>query len=248
MPTRQVSNGNVTVWWVPTIANPAAPTPAEIAAGINLSAAISWNNFELGSSGSADTDDRSIVDVGNATGRGFPDFSATLDFFWEANNTDSTSIYRQAYQTFRTPGINGHLVVRYGQAAPTVAAAAGDYISVYKFQTDVFSTDTEGDDSVKFEVAFLPQGVLYENVLVKATTLTAAPTTITVTTSSRLGKITATLAGKDVTSSASYVSSNSAVATVSSRGIVVWQSTGTATITVSHPGATATATVTVTAS
>ena len=34
--SRYVFEENTTVWWVPTIANPAAPTAAEINAGTNL--------------------------------------------------------------------------------------------------------------------------------------------------------------------------------------------------------------------
>jgi hypothetical protein len=248
MPTRQVSNGNVTLWWVTSIATPAAPTAAEINAGLNISEAVAWNNFELGSSGSADVDDRSIVDVGNAISRGFPDFSATLDFFREKYATDSSSIYQQAFQLFKTAGLNGYLVVRYGQRLPDVVATAGDIVSVYKFVTDYIADDTEGEDSVKFEVSFLPQGVLFEHVLVKlATPVDATPATITVAVGA-LAQITATVGSYNYTAAATYSSSDTTKATVSSTGIVKGIATGSATITVSYAGATGTDTVVVTVS
>jgi hypothetical protein len=246
MPTRQISNGNVTVWWVPSIANGAAPTATEINAGKNLSAAISWNNFELGSSGSADVDDRAITDLGNAISRGFPDFGATLAFFREANSSDSASIYQQAFTLFKTPGLTGYLVVRYGQALPSAVAAIGDVVSVYKVQTDRVSDDTEGDDSVKFEVNFLPQGALWEHTLVSpAGTLTATPTTLSLA-AGKTGRVKITLAGKDVTAGAVYSSSDSTKAVANNGGTTLAVSAGSATITVSHPSATGTATVTVT--
>lgn len=247
MPTRILSNGNVTVWWVTSIADPSAPTPAEILAGINLSAAISWNNFELGSSGSADIDDRSIVDVGNATSRGFPDFGATLDFFRDANSEDSGSIYNQAFALFKTPGLNGFLVVRYGQKLPSAVAAAGDIVSVYKVVTDYVSDDTEGEDSVKFEVSFLPQGVLYEHVLVKtATALTVTPSTATVAVGA-LQKLAATIDSTVVNGNGEtkFVSSNTAFGTVSATGVFKRLSAGSVTVTVTHPGATGSGTATI---
>jgi hypothetical protein len=251
MPTRQISNGNVTVWWVPSIAVPASPTPAEINAGTNLSAAISWNNFELGSSGSADVDDRSIVDAGNSVSRGFPDFGATLDFFRDSNSADSTSIYNTAFTLFKasaTAGINGFLVVRYGQALPTAVAAASEYVSVYKVLTDAISDDTEGDDSVKFEVNFLPQGVLFEHVLVKtAVAVVAAPATLTLATNGAVGKVAATISGKDVTTGSTYVSSDTTKATVTGNGVVKRIAAGTGvTITISNPAATTSASVALT--
>lgn len=248
MPTRIVSNGNVTVWWVTTIADPSAPTVAEITAGINLSPAIAWNNFELGSSGSSDVDDRAITDVGNAISRGFPDFGATLDFFREANASDSASIYQIAFTLFKQPGLNGYLVVRYAQALPSTAAVAGQLVSVYRVVTDVIADDTEGDDSVKFEVTYLPQGIIWEHVVVKtAAAPTVAPTTMTLATNGLLGKITTTVGGKDVSTSAKYVSSDTTKATVSNTGLVKRIAAGTGvTITVTHPGATASASVALT--
>lgn len=210
MPTRLISNSNVTVWWVTSIADYRSPTPAEINAGLNLSAAVSWQNWEVGSTGSADVDDRSIVDVGNAVSRGFPDFGATLAFFRDANQADSFSIYNQAFALFKQPGVAGFLVVRYGQAAPTEVAAAGQFVSVYKFIADIVTDDTEGDDSVKFEVTFLPQGDLREHTLVKtATPVTTLPaTSMAITTAGPPQGIKALIGTTEVTSSSTFVSSD----------------------------------------
>lgn len=248
MPTRLLSNGNVTVWWVTSIADGAQPTAAEINAGLNISAAISWNNFELGSSGSADVDDRAITDAGNSVSRGFPDFGATLDFFRDANQADSNSIYNQTFTLFRQPGILGYLVVRYGQALPSTVAAAGQYVSVYKVLTDANSDDTEGDDSVKFEQTFLPQGSLWEHVLVKvATAPDATPSTLVLATNGAIGKINVTVGGKDVTSSASYVVSDTTKATSMGNGIIKRLAAGTGvTVDVTYPGGTGTDSVALT--
>lgn len=248
MPTRLLSNGNVTVWWVTSIANGAEPTAAEINAGINISEAISWNNFELGSSGSADVDDRAITDSGNSVSRGFPDFGATLDFFRDANPADSTSIYNQVFTLFKQPGILGYLVVRYGQALPSTVAVAAQYVSVYKVLTDANSDDTEGDDSVKFEQTFLPQGSLWEHVLVKTAVATvASPTTLVLATNGLIGKINATVSGRDVTASSTFTVSDPTKAQHMGNGIIKRLAAGTGvTVSVSNPGGTTAASVALT--
>jgi uncharacterized protein YjdB len=75
-----------------------------------------------------------------------------------------------------------------------------------------------------------------------------APATVTISTSDKLAKITTTVSGKNITNEATYVSDDPTVATVSAAGVVKWVSTGSATITVTHPSATTSGTVAVTAS
>lgn len=244
-----MSNKNVTVWWVPAsgIANYLSPTPAEINAGLNISPAIAWDGFELGASESNDIDDRSIVDAGNAVTAGFQQFSASLSMFRDQYPEDVTSDYVKAWEAFKRDRVPGYLILRVLQAAPNQPAAAGQFISVFRFVTDYTADDTEGEDSVKFTVGFLPQGEVKVNTLVKtATPVTVAPVTLSIA-ASDIKTITATLSGKSITQGATWVSSNPGVATVSPNGVVKRVSAGTATITANHPAATGPGTVTVTA-
>lgn len=245
-----VSNGNVTVWWVPAagIADYRSPTPAEINAGIDLTDAIAWENFELGATESNDIDDRSLRDLGNAVTRGFAQFGATLSFFRSKNPNDPTSDYTIAFETFRNPRVSGYLITRVLQVAPStkVPAAAGQWISVYKVIGDYLANDTEGEDSYKFTVGFLPQGQIKVNTQVKNTTaVTVAPTTLSIAVGA-YGLATATLGGKSITQGATWTSASPSVASVSPNGVIKGLSVGSAVISASHPAATGPTVVTVT--
>lgn len=244
------SNGNVTVWWVPAagIADYRSPTPAEINAGIDLTDAIAWDGFELGASDSNDVDDRSLRDLGNAVTRGFQQFAATIPFFRSANPDDPTSDYTIAFETFREPRVYGYLITRVLQVPASTAtpAAAGEWISVFKFVGDYVADDTEGEDSYKFTVGFLPQGEIKVYTMVKtAVPVVVAPAALPLAVDAK-GLLTATLSGKSITQGATWTSSAPEVAQVTPNGVVVALSAGTATISANHPAASAAGTSTIT--
>lgn len=248
--TKIMSNAQVTVWWVPAagIADFRSPTAAEVNAGINLSPAIAWDGFELGATESNDLDDRSLVDAGNAVTRGFEQFAATLPMFRSLDPNDVTSDYVKAFETFRVGRVNGYLIERViaPTAGPMAPAAAGDVVSVYRFMSDYVSDDTEGEDSYKFEVGFLPQGELIVNTQIKnASPVTVTPATLAATVGA-VETVTATLGTRDYTQGVTWVSSDPAVAQVTPNGVVVPLSAGTATISATHPAATGPGAVTVT--
>ena len=156
-------NGNVRVWAVPVsgIANYKAPTAAEVNAGLDVTDAIAWDSTTIPTAtDSEDQDDRSLRDKGNATTRGSASYEATLNLFYPKNNKDATSDYGKAYQFFRVPRVPCYLVTAVTQApeGKETPVVAGDWISVYRFMSDGWTDDIEGDDSNKYAVAFLTQG------------------------------------------------------------------------------------------
>jgi len=241
--------GRVSVWWVPSggIANINAPTAAEVNAGVPLSTAIAWENYELAASESDDVDDRSLMDVGNATTRGAAQFGGTLSFFRDLNSADTTSPYVKAFEAFRVPRAYGYLVTRVlqnpeGEQTPV---QVGDDISVFYFVADTFIDDTEGDDSVKFTVNFQPQGQLAVYTKVAGGTISVVPTAVSLT-AGQAGKAVASVVGDDISVGAKWVSSDTTKASVSPMGVIKGIAAGTASVTVTYPGTTGTATVTVT--
>lgn len=243
------SNEYVKIAWVPdaymTPAQATAPTTTILNAGttVQLSPAIAWQDFALGATDSDDVEDRGITDPGNAVSRGFANFEGTLSFFRDANSADSTSDFVKAFQTFRTPRTYGYLVMRVAEKKWSDPWATGDRVSVFRFIADIITDDATGDDSVKFTVTFLPQGLLYPYTVVKDGTTPAAIAGVVTTKSQTVaaGKyaLSPTLNGKDITAVATFGSSNTAIATVSKNGVVTPIAAGTANITVSHPAATA---------
>lgn len=244
------SNGNVEIWAVPVagIANIAAPTATEINAGIVLSNAVAWEGSDFPANDeSNDVDDRSILDKGNATSRGFAQFGATLAFFRPVQG-DTTSEYALAWTFFKTPRVPVILVVRVlqGTEGVHVNAAAGQWVTLYQFITDTVNDDTEGEDSYKYIVNFLPQGNLAVNTQVKnATPPTVTPSSLALTAATGANHsktLRAVLGGKRATQVVTWTSANPAVATVSTNGVVTGVSAGSTTVTANHPSASAAST------
>lgn len=247
---KQQANGYMKVSWVPIagIVNPEFPTAAELNAGVDLTAAIAWEDYEIASSGSDDIEDRSIIDLGNAVSRGTANYGGTLDFFRNKNNTASGNAYVTAFNTFKTPNTLGYIVTRVNKLA-TDAYAAGDTVSVFKFIATLGRDITGGDTSTKFQVNFLAQGVLYPHTMVAgAGAITVAATMTVATGQSKV--LTPTLSGQSIRSRATYSSADTTKAIVSNHGVVTGVATtgaGTVTITTTYgAGTSATTAVTVT--
>jgi len=242
--TKVTSNGNVQYWWIPEVSltTPGAPIASEVTtSGLNISNAISWESSTFpGATESNDVDDRSIMDKGNATSRGFAQFAGDLSFFRPSNVLDVTSDFGKVFQAFKTPRVPGYILVRALQGVTGVAGdlAAGEWTDAMKFIASTFIDDTEGEDSVKFNVAFLPQGEVYVNTqIVNATPVSLLPITLALA-SGATGVVRATLGGKRATQAVDWSSSNDAIATVSQNGVVTAVSAGTANITGTHAAAT----------
>ena len=167
--TKLQSNGNLAVYWVPVedIADEAAflatPYDVQITGGVELTAAIAWDGYDLGATESNKIDDKSIADASNAQNRGFAQYTGSLTFF-RGVTSETTGAYYNAFETFKAATeqrVGGYLVVRVGQGAGPVQA--NDVVSIYKFIADAAMDNTEGEDSVKFMVNFQPQGQLAVN-------------------------------------------------------------------------------------
>lgn len=244
------SNGHVDIWAVPVtgIANYRSPTATEISTnGVRLTSAIAWDGTTFPANDeSSDIDDRSLEDIGNALSRGFAQFGAELTFFRPVEG-DTTSEAAAAWDLFKTPRVPVYLVTRVLQRTPspgTTAATAGDWISVYRFITDTVNDDTEGEDSVKFIVGFLPQGELSVYTQVKNATPPSV-TNASGTTTLDVGDhavLRATLGGKRATQAVNWVTSDDTVVQVSPNGVVTAVGAGTAGVTATHPAASAAST------
>lgn len=248
--TKITSNGNVELWAVPVtgIANILAPTAAEINAGVVLGNAVAWEGSDFPANDSSnDVDDRSILDLGNATSRGFAQFAATLAFF-RPNPGDTTSEYGLAWTFFKTPRVPVILVARalQGTTGVHVNASAGQWVNLYQFITDTVNDDTEGEDSYKYIVNFLPQGNLAVNTQVKnASAATVTPTTLSVTVAAGVNHsktLRAVLGGNRATNVVTWTSADTTKATVSKNGVVTGVAAGSTTITANHPSASAAST------
>lgn len=253
--TKIQANGNLDYWWIPLngIANPEAPTEAEIAAGLRLTPATAWDGTTFpNATDSNDVDDRSLEDAGNSVDRGYEQMEATSTLFYPRpeNMDDPNDPLKIAFDAFATPRVTGWLVTRVLQRATapgTTPATKGDIVSVFKVITDTFTVDTEGEDSYKYTVEFLPQGTMHVHTLVAGTP--ALPVVVTGTGPTAVGDygtLTATINTVNWTQGVTWLTSNPAAATVTPNGVVKAVGAGTAEITAEHPGCTPSTAITVT--
>lgn len=251
MDKRVQANGFVNIFWVPDggLAKPGAPLGTEMAAALDLSPGVAWEGLTVGATGTNEIDDRGILDSASTTTAGSVQYGASISYFYPKYLADANDDFVKIRNTFKEKNVLGYLIVSLLQNPQhqSKKPVAGDWVSVYKVMTDSFAHDTEGEDSYKFTLEYLPQGLARTYALVtdgtEALEVSAAPTLTAV---GDKGLITAELFDKSVTQGCNWSSSNSEVVSVSPNGVVVRHATGPVTITVDHPSAAAPKTVSIT--
>lgn len=243
-------SGNIRIWWLASngLANPAAPTLAEINAGLDISDAVSWNDKDFGTQASNTVEDPAITAKGKVQDRGAAQYGGSLSLYYPLDRTDTSNKYKLVEDALGTPGILGYLIVRVdgseltttaGNAAhPGTLAAAGDYVTVYKVETAGFGQSITGEEAFRYTVSFLPKGFVKTFAVVRTNATPVAPVVTGTPGSGAVGTkgvLTATLVGREYTRGLTWKSSNSNVATISRNGVWVRRATGTATITATDP-------------
>lgn len=231
-------------------ANFSSPTVAELNAGLNISSAVSWNNYSFKRGASTTTSDPSLADAAEVKDRGIINFGGAMSFYFPGPNSTSSDVYTQAFNLFNQPRVFGFIVVRIdGNKAYNTAYAAGDIVSVYQVETDSQMNMITGESAFMYGVNFLGQGAAAMDTVVKATTnaVVVSPPTSTLVHGTGKTRLSATVNGRVYTNGVTWTSSAPAVATVSDAGVVQALTAGSATITATFPyDTTASATCTVT--
>lgn len=241
-------SGNIRVWFVAEngLANPAAPTEAEIAAGLDISDAISWNDKDLGIQASTTIEDPAITAKGRVQDRGSIQYGGSLSFYYPLDRTDTTSIYKKVEDALGKPGIRGFIIERVdgvelttttGSASyPGTLAKAGDYVSVYKVETAGFAQAITGEEAFRYTVSFLSKGFARTYAVVRANATAVAPT-ITGTATGQVGKavlLTGRLINREYTRGLRWATSTPNLVRVN-KGVVVGIAAGAASVTATDP-------------
>lgn len=155
--------------WVPTLADPAAPTAVEANGGLDISCLVTAANFQLGATGDDAISDPALCATSNSSVPGRTNHEGAMDFFrWTTEAED------EAWTTFTGKGLHGYLIQRIGQVpegtkAHTVPFASGDEVQVYEAITNTPQNLTPGEAGyVKFRQIFSIQDEVHERAVIAA--------------------------------------------------------------------------------
>lgn len=168
----KMKSPNETIWWVPieTVGfSPDAPSAALLTPAMNISCAV-VSGYTLNPTDSDTSSNTSICNSANTSTPTFSNYEGNLTFFRESVDVDAdeTSAYARAFEYFKHADAEGYLVRRVGYRE-TLAAAAGQEVSVFKFSTDNAQDVVPDDGSeIQFTVPFLPQGKMVLDVALVA--------------------------------------------------------------------------------
>lgn len=244
------ASGNIRVWWAleSAFANYKAPTAAEINASVDLSNAVSWNDFDFNLEASNQLEDPAITAIGKVVDRGYTNWGGSISFYYPNNFDDATSEYSSVYDLLDAPRTKGYLVMRIDGAEAAATAAEGDFVHVLKVMTDGYAESVTGEEAFRYTVTMLPQGDFAVRAVVagaSAAAVVVSPATIASSAADH-DELTVTLGGRNYTNGVTYTSSDQTKATVSTAGVVTSVAVGSATITATAPnGETGTCAVTV---
>ena len=228
------ASGNIRVWWAlpNAFSNWQAPTASEINASLDISHAISWNDFDFGLQASNTIDDPAITAIGKVSDRGATQYGGNVSLYYPRSFDDAGSIYSQAYDALDQPRTLGYLVVRIDGQEFSTSAQNGDLVHVAKVMTDAYAESITGEEAFRYTVSFLSQGDIAVRAVVGGTTVTIANGTGTSLANGEKLALHATVGGRNYTNAVAWSTDNPAAATVSTAGIVTCVNAGqTATIT-----------------
>lgn len=224
------------------------PILSELQALKNYSAAVKVDGTDFNAESSEQVEDRSFADQAGAQSRGTVQASGSIEVYTPGEG-DTSSIHAQAWGTLATPRTRLALMQR-AVKAQTAPLAAGDEVNIFRVITDG-GTHNRNEASRTLATTLVLQDDIWINYIVPASTATppaVAPTGPVALGLTGVSFLKVTYQGRNITAGAKYVSSNEAVAIVTSNGIIVARGAGTATISISYPGAATLAPISVTVS
>jgi hypothetical protein len=231
-------SGNIRVFFgLPNaFANYEAPTAAEINATLDISNAVSWNDFDFNLEASNQLEDPAITSLGKVIDRGYTNWGGTISFYYPRAFDDATSEFSDVYDALDAPRTVGFLVMRIDGEESAATVAAGDMVHVLKVMTDGYAESITGEEAFRYTVTFLPQGDYCVRAVVageSAAAVVVTPSTLA-TDAGDIDELSVTVGGRIYTNGVEYTSSDTAVATVSRAGVVTSVAAGTATITATY--------------
>lgn len=248
--TKLASSGNVRIWFGGTssFANPLSPTAPEINAMLDISDAVSWNDFDFGTQSSNTVDDPPITAKSAVSDRGASQYGGSLSLYYPRDETDTSNKYKLVYDALRIPGTQGFIVERIDgkeltttastTAQPGTIANANDLVNVYKVESAGWTDSITGEEAFRYTISFVSKGVIAPYAVVRASasapTVAILPLTLSLAVGTPIGILNGTVNTRKYTRGLRWTSSDPTKATVSANGVVTRVAAGSANITATH--------------
>lgn len=140
LPPRTLADGRVRLGLLPTIADPASPTVAELEAAIDLSCRVMKSDFRASPVASETISGmNALCETSNASAPGQSNYEVSLTIFrWfdPADPGKMDALGDAAYQALKIKGTHCYFVKRESGKDYSEPFAAGDEIEVYEVVTD----------------------------------------------------------------------------------------------------------------
>lgn len=140
-----VVDGQTQIWVVTTISSLAAPTVAEITAGVKIGPSLRADGIENFSASPTAVDTTSIESLAETSVPGRVTFGDAALVLKKQASSDT------AYTALGTPYTNCFIVMRFGVAAATAVAAA-QKVDIYTVQTGLLTKIIEQGQVVRYRV------------------------------------------------------------------------------------------------
>lgn len=253
------SDKRVGLWIGPSgtatgIQNAAEPTAAEInntggtSAMLNVVRAVSWADFDFGITDAETSADPSLADESTYEDLGPAQYGGGISFFYPGKYDDPTNTLSNAYDLTDLPWEEIDIAMRVDgdKVNPTVPAANGDFVHVFRTWIDGESNVLEADTAYRRTVGFKQAGEASFYTIVGTHTITAIEPAAW--TAGLKGRLRATVQDRDYTNALTFSSSDADVVAVYPGGFyeVTGVATDTATITIEDERAGTSTTVSVT--
>lgn len=175
--SKKMNGAKTTLWWVKPAfwtVNPVTLDLSDMTTAIGAENMINFTEaieagYTLNPTGSDTDESTSVATEGNGQTRGAYNYEADFTFYREKDPvTNTTSLFEKAFQLFKTRGVEGFWVQRFGYRSD-VALAVGHLLNVYKVVSD-YPQDLESDSGgpIRLHVPFGQNGFMLQHTAVVA--------------------------------------------------------------------------------
>lgn len=256
------ANQHVTVWEGPTASGGVGVTDVNepladelnntggTSGMINVTEAISWNDWSFGTEASEVSSEPSMSDASTYEEFGQANYGGSISFYYPDAYDDPTDLLSNVYDLHDLPGSKQDIVVRVdGKIEDTTPAVDGDFVSVYRVQSESETNPFTPGESKRYTKSFIQKSEFSHFVVVGDHAITAIAPSTDPWEEGKVARLRASQKGRDVTNYLEFTSSDDTVVKIAKKGgfyTVTGSASDTATITITDPGTGDTQTVSVT--